>query len=65
MDAQCLTDTSQVFYLHGNRCPHTFPQDSSLKLVQLHQIFFSYSAREPLIPSRQEQQSDFQGNNFE
>ena len=25
--AQCFTDTSQVFDLHGHRCPHTFPKD--------------------------------------
>ena len=59
IDAQCLTDTSQVFDMHGNRCPHTFPRDPSLKLVQLHHILFSYSAREPSIPSRQDQQSAF------
>ena len=64
IDAQCLTDMSQLFVLDGNRCPHTFPRDPSLKLVQLHHIFFSYSAREPSITSRQEQQSAFSGQEF-
>ena len=64
IDAQCLIDTSQVFDLHGNRCPHTFPRDPSLKLVQLHHIFFFYIARETSIPSRQEQQSAFSGQEF-
>ena len=61
IDSQILIDTSQVFDLHGNICPHTFPQDPSLKLVQLHHIFFSYSAQEPSITSRQDQQSAFSG----
>ena len=44
IDAQCLTDTSQVFDLHGDICLQTFPQSPSLKLVQLHHILFSYIA---------------------